>query len=140
MVMRVYCLSVPRMPLRWLQHYDDLRCQKKQKGAAVIDSECFYDLSQNPQERPSWTVSGSLPTLRRNSLLWHAQSRRFLTPQELAACFGIASFPPCAETAHVSVDPCRHMYSTGLLGNTMHVAAVGCVMMSALAAVRPVSL
>lgn len=95
----------------------------------------FFDLSQNPGERPCLATNGSLPCLRRNSKLWCSLSRRFVTPIELAACLGLPVFGRGAKMAAVSLDPCRDKYGMGDLGNTMHISCVGVILGIALACV-----
>ncbi|CAE8701861.1 unnamed protein product [Polarella glacialis] len=89
------------------------------------DSNCAFDLSQDPQERPSCTTAdGSLPTLRLGSLIWVSILRRFLVPFELAAATGFPVNDALATSAQVALDLCCEVYTVPILGNGMHVASL----------------
>lgn len=93
------------------------------------DSNCAFDLSQDPQERPSCTTAdGSLPTLRLGSLIWVSILRRFLVPFELAAATGFPVNDALATSAQVALDMCCEVYTVPILGNGMHVASVGSIL------------
>ena len=100
------------LPDRDLPKYKELTAEKRPKP-------CFYDLSQDAQQRPTFDTKGSLPCLRRGTALWHDPTRRYVTPIELGAVMGFPTFQAGAENARVPLDVCRDMYGMGELGNTM---------------------
>jgi hypothetical protein len=96
-----------------------------------------FNLADNPGAGyTTWSAaSGRIPGLRtHNAKLWVPYLGRWLTNRELLACMGVPVYRHLAEAAQVSqvhVRPgsdSRHM-----LGNMMHVAAVGSVMAAAMA-------
>ena len=119
------------LPDRDLPKYKELTAEKRPKP-------CFYDLSQDAQQRPTFDTKGSLPCLRRGTALWHDPTRRYVTPVELGAVMGFPTFQAGAENARVPLDVCRDMYGMGELGNTMHVSSVGVILGIALACAEPI--
>ena len=102
--------------------------------SASLDPEAVFDLSQNPQVRRTWTSkNGRLPCFKTSSMLWHAHSKRFLLPIELAAASGIPVTESLARCARVPLDCARALYSQENLGNGMHIASASAVLCLALA-------
>ena len=118
------------VPDRDLPKYKELTAEKRPKP-------CFFDLSQDAQQRPNFDTKGSLPCLRRGTALWHDPTRRHVTPIELGAVMGFPTFQAGADNAGVPLDVCRDMYGMGELGNTMHVSSVGAILGIALACAEP---
>ena len=96
-----------------------------------------FNLADNPGAGyTTWSAaSGRIPGLRtHNAKLWVPYLGRWLTNRELLACMGVPVYRHLAAAAQVSqvhVRPgsdSRHM-----LGNMMHIAAVGSVMAVAMA-------
>ena len=116
--------------LRHLDKYIYI-CAENNGGQLPILDGVFFDLSQNPESRPAMTCQ-SLPTLRRNTCLWDAGSKRLVSPQELACAMGFPVFSACAARANVPIDLSPSDWSLSTLGNTMHVACVGTVLAAAL--------
>ena len=96
---------------------------------------CIFDLSQNPAKRPSVSVpSGRLPTCTHNcNRFWLPALGRWLLSIELAAALGFPVAGHLARHARVSMDPNCDEYLPRQIGNAMHVASVGSVLMISLA-------
>ena len=95
-------------------------------------------LSKSKRWSGSAPRRGVLPTITRSNArkMWLPSQGRWLLHRELAAAMG---FPVCPDLAHVaevaedqitSPPGCR----SSMIGSTMHVANVGCVIAVALAA------
>ena len=98
------------------------------------DECCTVDLSQSAQRQRS-VSRGTLATFRRNSgRIWSTARRRWLTPRERAACMGYAVYDDLAEAAGVKVDVAVEHGPLYSIGNAMHVANLGCVLMTCLVA------
>ena len=101
-----------------------------------IDAKCIYDISQNPSKRPIVSNrSGTVPTSRRNSLLWYTDARRWLLPVEMAALHGFPVYQQHADSAGVPRDTTD--YTVPMIGNSMHAGSVGCVLGVTLACLAP---
>ena len=96
---------------------------------------CIFDLSQNPAKRPSVSdPSGRLPTCTHNcNRFWLPALGRWLLSIELAAALGFPVAGHLARHARVSMDPNCDEYLPRQIGNAMHVASVGSVLMISLA-------
>ena len=107
------------------------------KQRAEADPDLVYNLSDNPQNRTSWSFSsGIFPTFRRNSnRLWLPAFQRFMTRSERLAALG---FPSCSSLAlmcggdQVAMDSASANF---LLGNAMHVAVASSIHCTALACI-----
>ena len=96
-----------------------------------------YDLSQNPKERPVVSSrNGSLPTIRRGSLLWCKQAKRWMTAEEVACAMGLPVTEALCQAARISSDVCARGYARSQLGNGMHIPCVGLASMVALACIQ----
>ena len=97
---------------RHLGFYESLWGQER-GSLAQSDPNCVFDLSQNPSQRPSMTSrKGTCPCVTATFCsLWHAESRRFLLPQELALGMGWPCAAGPAQAAGVPIDACRDLYS-----------------------------
>lgn len=107
-----------------------------QHGADPAQDECCtVDLSQSAKRQRS-VSRGTLATFRRNSgRIWSTARRRWLTPNERAACMGYAVYGELAAAAGVKVDTAIEHGPLYSIGNAMHVANLGCVLMTCLMAV-----
>ena len=100
------------------------------------DESCLFNLCQDPRKRRSWTYCASggyvLPTLRfSGSLLWSPKLKRWLLPVE---CVGALVWPVRASHAQATGVPlCNIDFGMCKLGNTIHVASVGTILVVALA-------
>lgn len=95
---------------------------------------CTVDLSQSA-ERSSTRRSHSLATFRRNSSrIWSPSRRRWLLARERAACMGYPVYEDLAQAAEVPMDSALAAGPDYAIGNAMHVANLGCVLMTALLA------
>ena len=98
------------------------------------DECCTVDLSQSADRQRSMSRE-TLATFRRNSgRIWSTARRRWLTPKERAACMGYAVYDDVAAAAGVKVDVAVGQGPLYSIGNAMHVANLGCVLMTCLVA------
>lgn len=98
------------------------------------DGCCTVDLSQSA-DRQRAVSRETLATFRRNSgRIWSTARRRWLTPRERAACMGYAVYGDLAAAAGVKVDVAFEQGPLYSIGNAMHVANLGCVLMTCLLA------
>ena len=86
----------------------------------------IWDLSQSV--RFARTRYNQLPTLRRGSTrLWSRTKKRWVLQVELQAAMGYPVFP---DLAHVANVPCEDVQGPkAAIGNAMHVANVGCLLL-----------
>ena len=100
----------------------------------VLDESCTVDLSQSAARQKS-VSRAALATFRRNSgRIWSTARRRWLIPRERAACMGYAVYGDMAAAAGVEVDTATEQGPQYSIGNAMHVANLGCVLMTCLVA------
>jgi site-specific DNA-cytosine methylase len=100
----------------------------------ALDECCTVDLSQSA-ERQGSASRETLATFRRNSgRIWSTARRRWLTPRERAACMGYAVYDDLAAAAGVKLDTAVEQGPLYAIGNAMHVANLGCVLMTCLVA------
>lgn len=106
-----------------------------QHGTDPAQDECHtVDLSQSAHRQRSVSRE-TLATFRRNSgRIWSMARRRWLTPKERAACMGYAVYGDVAAAAGVKVDVAVEQGPLYSIGNAMHVANLGCVLMTCLVA------
>jgi hypothetical protein len=98
------------------------------------DECCTADLSQSAARQKSVSRE-TLATFRRNSgRIWSTARRRWLIPRERAACMGYAVYGDLAAAASVKVDTAVEQGPLYAIGNAMHVANLGCVLMTCLVA------
>ena len=106
--------------------------QRQQPPANCPD--CVFNLSQNPSRRASQTSTVNImPTITGSSIFWVPALRRWLLPMELAASHGFPVTETMAAKAGVPVDPNAESYTVPQIGNSMHLANIGCVTAVALA-------
>jgi hypothetical protein len=105
-------------------------------GTDPADStRCVFDLSVTPHFHG---VRGdhALPTMRRRQASWWSPSRsRWMLPREKAACMGFSVYGDLARAARVPLDSdtIEHVAGNAApIGNAMHVANVGVVMLAAM--------
>lgn len=92
------------------------------------------DLSQSAERQRS-VSRATLATFRRNSgRIWSTARRRWLVPRERAACMGYTVYGELAAAAGVNVDTAVEQGPLYSIGNAMHVANLGCVLMTCLVA------
>ena len=111
--------------------------QRKHGVAPDSSQRCVFDLGDSPLYKAPGD-GAMLPTLRKRSTPWWSPQRgRWMTPREKAACMGFPVYPDLARAARVAVDEITGRDSTAAsIGNAMHVASVGLVILAALAAVE----
>lgn len=98
------------------------------------DECCTVDLSQSAERQRS-VSRATLATFRRNSgRIWSTARRRWLVPRERAACMGYTVYGELAAAAGVNVDTAVEQGPLYSIGNAMHVANLGCVLMTCLVA------
>jgi hypothetical protein len=90
--------------------------------AAASDVTLCYNLSDNPNNRLSWSLSSSmLPTFRRNaSRLYFPAYRRCLTRGERLAAMGFPTHESLSAASHVEQVRVTKAQQSFLLGNAMH--------------------
>ena len=108
--------------------------EKDLADATVLD--LYVDLAQTvPFARPS----PHIPTMRRSAYrVWSWRLDRWLLSSEYAAAMGFPIHAWCAQASGVPADSTVLLASTAL-GNAMHVANVGSMIVCALAACRRVA-
>ena len=80
-----------------------------------------------------------MPTFRRgSSRCWSTKFRRWLLPRERAAAMGYAVYDDLAHAASVPLDEVMLGAPAYTIGNAMHVANLGCVLLCVLSCVEPV--
>ncbi len=96
--------------------------------------ECVFDLGDTPQYKTGLPNTTSLPTARhRASIWWSPHHGRWMTDREKAACMGFPVYDDLAARAKVPLDRLT-IQRPAAIGNAMHVANVGVVMLAAMAA------
>ena len=100
-------------------------------------------LGDNPDVMLVWSGrDGKVPTIRRSSgLLWVVDQGRWLTTREMYATMGFPTYRCLADVAGVPLMPVRPPGGTLAharqgVGNAMHLACVGTVLLCTLACVR----
>lgn len=92
-------------------------------------ANCVFDLGDSPSYK-GLRIRPTLPTLRRrNSILWSPSRGRWMLPREKAACMGFPVYSDLARVAMVDFDQAT-VDCLGALGNAMHVANVGTVVLA----------
>ena len=94
-------------------------------------AECVFDLGDTPAFKglPNTSV---LPTLRRRaSPWWSPMHGRWMIGRERAACMGFPVYEDLAAAARVPLDTATARH-TSAVGNCMHVANIGAVILAAL--------
>ena len=97
----------------------------------------MIDLSQ----RPAYCrlTETQLPTFRRSSSrIWSPSRRRWLLPVEQALAMGYPVTEEAASVMGLPVDVLAEARTAAAVGNAMHVANLGCILLSALACVEEV--
>ena len=92
---------------------------------------CVFDLSDTPQYKTG-SNAVTLPTLRqRKGRWWSPMHRRWMLPREKAACMGFPVYDDLAAASRTKLDKLTVEHA-GFIGNAMHVANVGVVMLAAM--------
>ena len=100
-----------------------------------FDSDCIFNLSDNPHARRSWSAaSRRLPCFRTNGgKLWSCFFGRWLTNRELLASMGVPVYEHLARQAGVPAVAVRPgAQAAKMIGNLFHVASAGSVLLAAL--------
>ncbi len=105
------------------------------------DVDLIYNLQDNPSARLTWSAtSRRLPTMRRDSRrLWIPSRARWLSFKERLSGMGFAAYIELANAAGVKQFPadfCRTKPHQMMLGDSMHVGAMGVVLGVALACIE----
>ena len=100
----------------------------KYGSSAQTDPLCVFDLSQSI-ERLSIS-RGMLPTLRTQSeRLWSPMQKRWMTFAERLACMGYPVYSDLAAAARVPIDTISPKGPRFSVGNAMHVANLGIIVL-----------
>ena len=145
------CLPIPTQPQfdmfgQWsLLSFDELKrntrlyelWEESHLIPAHRDSLAILSLGDSPDTYgPNWSASGRIPTLRRNSYrLWAAKEKRFLTLKERCAIMGWPVYPELALSSMTETLPIPSGGQSSI-GNMMHVANVGMIMIATLVSIR----
>ena len=101
----------------------------------AVAAHCLFDLSVTP-EYHGVSVCDVLPTMRRRTAVWWSPLRsRWMLPREKAACMGFPVYDDLARASRVplDIDTIEHIAGNDSpIGNAMHVANVGVVMLAAM--------
>ena len=110
---------------RWLKHHG---------RPASSSPECMFDLGDSAEYKQGLPRTSSLPTIRRRASIWWSPSRgRWMTPREKAACMGFPVYDDLARAALVDRDDLT-AEQLPAIGNAMHVASVGLVLLATMCA------
>ena len=122
---------------KYLESYEELWQEKFHTHPALSRGAVFF-LGDNPRERTTWSGNAArIPGMRaRGGLFWIPYLGRWLTVREHMAAFGYPTYEKLATAANQPL----HSYpaTSKLAGNAMHVASVGCMILVALVATRPI--
>ena len=101
------------------------------KELAAAPNDCVLDLTWNPLHRHS--KGNLLATLRTGSCrMWSPRAKRWLSASELLACMGFPIDASLARATGVQPDEAVLQGPEFATGNAMHVANLGCVLMTCL--------
>ena len=116
----------------YLNRYEALWRQRHGTDAEH-SPECVFDLGDTPEYK-GISKSSVLPTIRRRSAAWWSpQRKRWMLPREKAAGMGFPVYEDLAWRAQVQVDHLTVEHPAAI-GNAMHVANVGVVLLAVLCA------
>ena len=114
----------------YIEGYADL-WQRKHGSPPEESAACVFDLSDTPQYKTG-SNAVTLPTLRqRRGRWWSPMHRRWMLPREKAACMGFPVYDDLAVASRTKLDKLTVEHA-GFIGNAMHVANVGVVMLAAM--------
>ena len=134
-------LLIPKQR-KYAREYEARWCHRF-GSIAALDPRCAYNVGDNPEYRLNWSgPAGALPTFTRNACIVVVPSRgRWVLPCERAAAMGFPVFPLLASSGDVSLicDEFDERGAAGRIGNAMHVANIGTIVLVALACVNSVS-
>ena len=104
---------------------------KKKHGSNPEEvAACVFELSDTPQYKAAGAAA--LPTVRqRTARWWSPMHRRWMLPREKAACMGFPVYDDLAFVARTQLDKLTVEHAR-YIGNAMHVANVGMVMLAAM--------
>lgn len=105
------------------------RWQTQHGRDACESPRCIFDLGDSPSYKVHGGNGLNMPTVRRRvSPWWSPAHRRWMLPREKAAAMGFPVYPDLAAAARVGLDSLTQDASA--VGNAMHVANVGLVMVA----------
>ena len=114
----------------YIEGYADL-WQRKHGSPPEESAACVFDLSDTPQYKTG-SNAVTLPTLRqRRGRWWSPMHRRWMLPREKAACMGFPVYDDLAVASRTKLDKLTVEHAS-FIGNAMHVANVGLVMLVAM--------
>lgn len=114
----------------YIEGYTD-SWQRKHGSPPEESAACVFDLSDTPQYKTG-SNAVTLPTLRqRRGRWWSPMHRRWMLPREKAACMGFPVYDDLAVASRTKLDKLTVEHA-GFIGNAMHVANVGVVMLAAM--------
>jgi len=117
--------SLAGFEARWLNHY---------QRSAKHFPECVFDLGDTPDYKTGLPSTSALPTARRRAAVWWSpHHERWMLAREKAACMGFPVYEDLAKRAKVPEDLLTVEHAAAV-GNAMHVANVGMVMLATMAA------
>jgi site-specific DNA-cytosine methylase len=113
----------------------EMRWRERAGRDARQRPECLFDLGDTPKYKSGLPQTNALPTARRRESPWWSPSRgRWMLPREKAACMGFPVYDDLARRALVPVDSLTAGCPASAVGNAMHVANVGLVILSTMVA------
>ena len=109
--------------------------QQKHKQHPEDAPACVFDLGDTPEFK-GLPLMRQLPTIRRRRSVWWSPSReRWMLPREKAACMGFPVYDDLARRARVPLDVST-VACADAVGNAMHVANVGVVLLATMYSTR----
>jgi len=123
--------------LKHLELYEKMWQDKYFAHPASSRGAVFF-LGDNPGNRTTWSGDAArIPGMRaRGGLFWIPYIGRWLTVREHMAAFGYPTYEKLATAANQPLYTYRATPQQA--GNAMHVASVGCMILVALVATRPI--
>ena len=125
-----YLLTAKRR--KYIDGYCDLMASKCSIDSRQ-DERCVFDLSQHPSHTGVRRVA-EMPAIRHSGcVLWSPARRRWMTARERAAIMGFPVTEQLARAAHAPQDTLTTTTRASAVGNAMHVANLGVVILVVMA-------
>jgi hypothetical protein len=117
----------------YYRYSEYLRNSKAASHPHLFGANMVVGLGDNPQKRLCWSASGALPTYRKNCTVYYVPHlRRWITAREKLATMGWPTYPALADQMGVALETPTPAEGRLMLGNAMHLACVGVVMLACL--------
>jgi len=103
------------------------------------DPNCAFYLGDNPETHTTWScASGRLPTMRTGTshFTWIPNRKRWITSKEFAAAMGFPVYPQLARAMNVPLLELDTTEARSFLGNSMHAANLGLIVLVTLVCFR----